>query len=282
MFNTCRWNRCGASIRVLKHIIVWSSLYIIVSTSIKFHCTPENFTAPRSRIQWPARIGNTPLPVEESTKFLGLWWDSHLSFKKHIRALKTECKDLNLIRVVAHLKWGGDRDTLLMLYRTNVCSKLDYGCILYGTALNTNVRQLDSIHNVGLRLAHGAFSWWRYQMETFSALLALCAGNSLVSGEFPAQRPVTRSINVFFDLSLNKRSSKHWWGWWFQTQSCSLWRHCNVHQPSFQYVQGGQWRSFGRTSVRAVHASENSYLHRQPGTSCPTWIRPNNKRSVSS
>ena len=51
-------------------------------------------------------------------------------------------------------------------------------------------------------------SWWRHQMETFSALLAFCAGNSPVTGEFPAQRPVTRSFDVFFDLHLNKRLSK--------------------------------------------------------------------------
>ena len=48
-------------------------------------------------------------------------------------------------------------------------------------------------------------SWWRHQMETFSALLVFCAGNSPVSGEFPAQRPVTRSFDVLFDLRLNKR-----------------------------------------------------------------------------
>ena len=97
------------------------------------------------------RSGNTLLPVEESTKFLGLWWDSHFSFKKHISVLKTQCKEaLNLIRMVAHLKWGGDSDTL-------VRSKFDYGCIVYGTASNTNLRQLDSIHNSGLRLALGAF-----------------------------------------------------------------------------------------------------------------------------
>ena len=47
--------------------------------------------------------------------------------------------------------------------------------------------------------------WWRHQMETFSALLALCAGNSPVIGEFPSQRPVTRSSDIFFDLRLNKR-----------------------------------------------------------------------------
>ena len=44
--------------------------------------------------------------------------------------------------------------------------------------------------------------------ETFSALLAICAGNSPVTGEFPPQRPVRRSFDVFFDLRLNKRLSK--------------------------------------------------------------------------
>ena len=44
-------------------------------------------------------------------------------------------------------------------------------------------------------------------METFSALLALCAGNSPSTGEFPTQRPVTRSFDVFFDLRLKKRLS---------------------------------------------------------------------------
>ena len=51
--------------------------------------------------------------------------------------------------------------------------------------------------------------WWRHQMEACSALLAICAGNSPVTGEFPAQRPVTRSFHVFFDLHLNKQLSKH-------------------------------------------------------------------------
>ena len=72
------------------------------------------------------------------------------------------------------------------------------------------------------------YSWWRHQMETFSALLAICAGNSPVLGEFPTQRPVTRSFDVFFDLRLNKWFSKQPWGWWFETLSWSLWRQCNV------------------------------------------------------
>ena len=70
--------------------------------------------------------------------------------------------------------------------------------------------------------------WWRHQMEIFSASLALCVGNSPVIGEFPAHRPVTRSFDVFFDLRLNKRLNKQSWGWWSETSSCPLWRHCNV------------------------------------------------------
>ena len=123
-------------------------------------CKVIHFTAPRSKAQRPlaVKIGNTLLPVEESTKFLGLWWDSHLTFKKHISVLKTQCKEaLNLVWVVAHLKWGGDRNTLLILYRAIVRSKLDYGCMVYCTASNTDLWQLDSIHNSGLRLALGAF-----------------------------------------------------------------------------------------------------------------------------
>ena len=71
-------------------------------------------------------------------------------------------------------------------------------------------------------------SWWRHQMETFSALPAICTWNSPVPGEFPAQRPVTRSFDVFFDLRLNKWLSKQSWSWWFTTLWRPLWRHRNI------------------------------------------------------
>ena len=49
-----------------------------------------------------------------------------------------------------------------------------------------------------------------------------------VPGEFPTQRPVTRSFDVFFNLLLNKGLSKQSRGWWFETLSRPLWRQCNV------------------------------------------------------
>ena len=75
------------------------------------------------------------------------------------------------------------------------------------------------------------------KMESFSALLAICAGNSPVAGEFPAQRPVTLSFDVFFDLRLNKRLCEQSWGWWFETPSHPLWRHRNAYGQKLLYCQ---------------------------------------------
>ena len=76
---------------------------------------------------------------------------------------------------------------------------------------------------------------WRYKGFTmtssngniFRVTGHLC-GNSPVTGEFPAQRPVTPSFDVLFDLRLNKRLSKQLWGWWFETPSHPLWRQSNM------------------------------------------------------
>ena len=85
--------------------------------------------------------------------------------------------------------------------------------------------------------------WWRHQMETFSALLALCEGYPPVIGGFPSQRPVTWSCVVFFDLRLNKQlsiMSKQSRRRWFETPSRSLWCHYNEgiksnHIPRCKY-----------------------------------------------
>ena len=102
-------------------------------------------------------------------------------------------------------------------------------------------RYLQSTY-VNIRRFFYPSTWWRHQMETFSALLAICVGNSPVPGEFPTQRPVTRSFDVFFDLRPNKRLSKQSWGWWSETPSSSLWRHRNESNCRF-----------GNTKRRIIH-----------------------------
>ena len=100
---------------------------------------------------------------------------------------------------------------------------------------------LISIKPLPLMLIFIKNTWWRHQMETFSAFLAICAGNSAVPGEFLAERPVTRSFDVFFDLHLNKRLSKHSWGWWFETLLRPLWCHCNVSGKVLFINCNGLW-----------------------------------------
>ena len=76
-----------------------------------------------------------------------------------------------------------------------------------------------------------------YNMMTSSngnifRVTGLLCGEFTGPGEFPTQRPATRSFDVFFDLRLNKRLSKQPSGWWFETPSWSLWRQCNKRHKS--------------------------------------------------
>ena len=98
-------------------------------------------------------------------------------------------------------------------------------------------------------------------MEIFSALLAICEGNSLVTGEFPSQRPVTRSFDVFFDLCLNTRLSKQMGPRWFETLSCSLWRRCN------EYDNGITGYIIRRISNFSVFIQFSFYFI------CAEWVR---------
>ena len=103
--------------------------------------------------------------------------------------------------------------------------------------LKTNGRLANLELTSLVKEATGYVSWWRHQLEIFSELLAICAGNSPFPGEFPTQRPVTRSGDVFFDLHPNKRLSKQPWGWWFETLSRPLWRHRN--EEATVYINSG-------------------------------------------
>ena len=64
---------------------------------------------------------------------------------------------MNLLRVVAHMDWGADSTTLLRLYRSLVRSKLDYGCVVYGSARDSYLESLDRVQNAALRVCLGAF-----------------------------------------------------------------------------------------------------------------------------
>ena len=84
-------------------------------------------------------------------------------------------------------------------------------------------------------------------------------GNLPITCEFPAQRPVTRSFDVFFDLRPNKHLSKQWRCWWFETSSHLLWRHSNVNIYHYQQSMFQSRRL--ATRVISVHPHGMSFVN---------------------
>ena len=130
---------------------------------------------------------------DSTIRYLIWYWNWSLNLRRVARCLFSKCALLFFI--------------IKRLPNIRICSHLCGEATLCVGFRCTN----------GRRYADTDHSWWRHHMETFSALLAICAGNSPVTGEFPAQRPVTRNFDVFFDLRLNKRLSKQSWGWRLET-----------------------------------------------------------------
>ena len=98
------------------------------------------------------------IPYENKVKFLGMTFDSKLTWSSHIEALKIKVKkSLNILKVVSGFNWGADRKSLLRLYNALCRSKLDYGCQIYSSACRTKLKELDVVHNMGLRICSGAF-----------------------------------------------------------------------------------------------------------------------------
>jgi ribonuclease HI len=141
----------------LRKLETWCNENGFKFSSTKTNCV--HFTNMKNSGLEPNLILNGhKIPVEKETKFLGVIFDSKLSFIPHIEYVKKKCqKALNLLRVVSHREWGGDREVLLRLYRALVRSKLDYGAVVYSSARKSYLRRLDTIANQGLRLALVAF-----------------------------------------------------------------------------------------------------------------------------
>ena len=105
------------------------------------------------------KLGDSVINFVTEHKFLGLIWDSKLTFHAHLQYLLNKCrKALNIIKVLSHSNWGSDTKTLLKLFRSLIRSKLDYGCTVYMNAkVDADLEALNVLHRQGIRLCLGAF-----------------------------------------------------------------------------------------------------------------------------
>ena len=118
-----------------------------------------HFTRHRGQVEAPElALKGMPMQPVEQVRFLGLIFDHKLTWLPHILDLKIRClKALDIMKHTSNQNWGADRETLLRIYRAIIRSKLDYGCQAYASAAPTVLQKLDPIHNLGIRLAIGAF-----------------------------------------------------------------------------------------------------------------------------
>ncbi|GFW43627.1 putative RNA-directed DNA polymerase from transposon BS [Trichonephila clavipes] len=86
-------------------------------------------------------IGNVQIPVISEVHFLGVIFDCKLTFLPHVLCLRKKWEQsLSILKVLSNTLWGADRISLLQVYQALILSRLDYGCIVYGSALILSVR----------------------------------------------------------------------------------------------------------------------------------------------
>ncbi len=121
-------------------------------------------------------INNQQINFKPQAKFLGLTFDEYLTWVPHIKNLITSThKDLNVMRSLSGTNWGANKTNLILIYKTLIRSKIDYGAAIYNTLSPALSKKLDSIQYQALKLAH--------RMPYGVALEALLA----LTGELPLQ-----------------------------------------------------------------------------------------------
>ena len=128
------------------------------------------------------------------------------------------------------------------------------------------VDHINSLTGIFCRACVWDEAWWRHQMETFSASLALCAGNSPVTGECPSQRTVTRSFDVFFYLRLTN-------GWVNNREDGDLGRHHAHYYVTVMIFYRKIWHhGMKRRSVSLVNLWIPSQRATNAGRSCIYFV----------
>ena len=152
-------------------------------------------------------IGDKTLEFKTEAKFLGITFDSQLSWGKHITEVVCRCKkDRNLMRYLSGTKFGADKLRLLAIYKTLIRSKIDYGCQAYASAPKTQLLWLDRIQSAALRIVTGAYKSTAntdVQIECSIQPLSL-RREELILKYWARSWPINQQLplNSLYDLSL--------------------------------------------------------------------------------
>ncbi len=117
------------------------------------------FTNKKLGIDLKLKIYNIELEQVKVIRFLGLWFDSKVTWNCHLSKMEEKCKKiLNVMRCISGREWGADRIALKTIYTTMLRAILDYGCLTYRSATKSQLGKLQRIQSQALRICCGAFS----------------------------------------------------------------------------------------------------------------------------
>ncbi|GBN27805.1 RNA-directed DNA polymerase from mobile element jockey [Araneus ventricosus] len=104
------------------------------------------------------KLDGHSIPLLNEIRFLGVIFDKKLTFLPHVISLRKKCeRSLNILRVLSTTAWGADQLSMMRIYRAIILSKIDYGCVIYGSSRKTVLQKLDPVHHTALRICSGAF-----------------------------------------------------------------------------------------------------------------------------
>ena len=165
----------------------------------------QNYTSPTLKIE------NLDIEILQSFTFLGMVFDSRLTWKPHIDNVAMRCmKRINVLKSLAGSDWGSDTSSLLLLFRTLIRPILDYGCEVYDTAKHTIKRKLDSVQLNALKVCSGTtFFTSLAALQTECGEMPLELRRYMISSKhraklesFPTNHPIREPISSCWQYDL--------------------------------------------------------------------------------
>jgi len=142
------------------------------------------------------KYNDITLKVVKKVKFLGLIFDSKLSWRDHIKFIVEKCTTrVNLLRCIAGNNWGANKENLVYVFKALIRSRIEYGCEVYGSANKRLLHCLDVIQNKCLRVCTGAL-----RVTSIEALEVDCGVMPL---DLRRQKLQARIIATYLDSSNN-------------------------------------------------------------------------------
>jgi Reverse transcriptase (RNA-dependent DNA polymerase) len=139
----------------LKTIVKWGKAWGFKINSSKT-CSIV-FTSRRIPVDLNLKINKTPIRNVKETKFLAVYFDSKLTWQKHIDYIITKAKrHVNLLRMLKGKSWGASKKNMLLIYKSLIRSKLDYGAELLYTASKSQLKKLETLQYTCLKICTGA------------------------------------------------------------------------------------------------------------------------------